>query len=300
MKHGSLVATWPLFVSAVAILLACEETPAPATPAAGRMVAQTPLPPPGPTDAPTPNGPTAGVSAQVTGVVDGDTVDVVFENGSTDRERLLGVVTPETYSSNKPLEYGSITNTACLDSWGDRATEFATEELGGQTVTLVMDPQAGARGSFGRLLAYIDVGTRDFNRALVEESLARVYTEGDSSREEEYLALEEDARALGLGLWKCERGGRAPVPVHDTWPPQPQTACDPAYPTICIPPRPPDLDCGDIPHRRFTVLPPDPHRLVSSRQIQRKLQARPNAEVVSFRRRRVHSGLLQKLNHHGY
>jgi hypothetical protein len=24
--------------------------------------------------------------------------------------------------------------------------------------------------------------------------------------------------------------------------------------------RPQDLDCADIPHRRFTVLPPDPHR----------------------------------------
>jgi len=36
-------------------------------------------------------------------------------------------------------------------------------------------------------------------------------------------------------------------------------SCDPAYPTVCIPPPPPDLDCGDIPYRRFTVLPPDPH-----------------------------------------
>ena len=36
--------------------------------------------------------------------------------------------------------------------------------------------------------------------------------------------------------------------------------CDPAYPTVCIPPPPPDLDCNDIPFRRFTVLPPDPHR----------------------------------------
>lgn len=35
--------------------------------------------------------------------------------------------------------------------------------------------------------------------------------------------------------------------------------CDPSYPTVCIPPYPPDLDCGDIPHRRFKVLPPDPH-----------------------------------------
>ena len=35
--------------------------------------------------------------------------------------------------------------------------------------------------------------------------------------------------------------------------------CDPSYPTVCIPPPPPDLDCRDIPYRRFRVLPPDPH-----------------------------------------
>ena len=36
-------------------------------------------------------------------------------------------------------------------------------------------------------------------------------------------------------------------------------SCDPAYPTVCIPSPPPDLDCGEISHRRFTVLQPDPH-----------------------------------------
>ncbi len=39
---------------------------------------------------------------------------------------------------------------------------------------------------------------------------------------------------------------------------QPQD-CDPSYPTVCIPPPPPDLDCGDIPFRDFVVLQPDPH-----------------------------------------
>jgi micrococcal nuclease len=38
------------------------------------------------------------------------------------------------------------------------------------------------------------------------------------------------------------------------------SACDPSYPTVCIPPAPPDLDCPDIAERRFEVLPPDPHR----------------------------------------
>lgn len=37
--------------------------------------------------------------------------------------------------------------------------------------------------------------------------------------------------------------------------------CDPAYPTVCIAPAPPDLDCKDIPYKRFEVLPPDPHDL---------------------------------------
>jgi micrococcal nuclease len=36
--------------------------------------------------------------------------------------------------------------------------------------------------------------------------------------------------------------------------------CEPSYPDVCIPPSPPDLDCGDVDHRRFTVYSPDPHR----------------------------------------
>jgi hypothetical protein len=48
-----------------------------------------------------------------------------------------------------------------------------------------------------------------------------------------------------------------------TTPPPPPTSstsnCDPSYPTVCIPPHPPDLDCGEIHFRRFTVLAPDPH-----------------------------------------
>ena len=39
----------------------------------------------------------------------------------------------------------------------------------------------------------------------------------------------------------------------------PRAGCDPSYPTICLPPPPPDLNCGDIPYRRFQVLAPDPH-----------------------------------------
>lgn len=38
-----------------------------------------------------------------------------------------------------------------------------------------------------------------------------------------------------------------------------QNQCDSSYPSICIAPYPPDLNCGDIPYTNFTVLQPDPH-----------------------------------------
>ncbi len=46
-----------------------------------------------------------------------------------------------------------------------------------------------------------------------------------------------------------------PVTVPPTLPPK----CDPSYPTVCIPSPPPDLNCDDIPYKRFKVLQPDPH-----------------------------------------
>lgn len=47
----------------------------------------------------------------------------------------------------------------------------------------------------------------------------------------------------------------APAPVV-----RQQSNCDPSYPSVCIPSPPPDLDCGEIPYRRFSVAGSDPHR----------------------------------------
>ena len=47
------------------------------------------------------------IIAEVARVIDGNTVDVVLADGSTERIRLLGIDTPETYGQNKAYEYGS-------------------------------------------------------------------------------------------------------------------------------------------------------------------------------------------------
>lgn len=52
----------------------------------------------------------------------------------------------------------------------------------------------------------------------------------------------------------CDRPKPKPAPVQPLRP-----ACDPSYPTVCIPPPPPDLDCGDISFRNFAVRGSDPH-----------------------------------------
>lgn len=54
-----------------------------------------------------------------------------------------------------------------------------------------------------------------------------------------------------------------PVPTPEPTEAPAQANCHPSYPDVCIPPAPPDLNCGDISHRRFTVrhdvADPDPH-----------------------------------------
>ena len=57
----------------------------------------------------------------------------------------------------------------------------------------------------------------------------------------------------GIG---CEKSTQSSAPSTGTN----ENSCDPSYPTVCIPSPPPDLDCGEIEFRNFTVLQPDPHR----------------------------------------
>ena len=60
---------------------------------------------------------------------------------------------------------------------------------------------------------------------------------------------------------------KQPVSVQPkTQPVQPKTEtipkkiCDASYPDVCIPPYPPDLDCGEIPYKNFRVVGSDTHR----------------------------------------
>jgi len=103
---------------------------------------------------------------------------------------------------------------------------------------------------------------------LVRQGAATVwFYHGDKGRYAGRLLHDaERARAQGKGLWSAcvtvwNPYGPATTYPHRkrTAPHGPQGRCEPAYPTVCIPPPPPDLDCAEIPYRNFRVLPPDPH-----------------------------------------
>ena len=90
---------------------------------------------------------------------------------------------------------------------------------------------------YGRVLAVVTCAGMNANAAMIASGHAVTYYAFCSASE------------FGTAAWSgCS-----------SQPPPPPGNCDPAYPDVCIPPPPPDLDCKDIPYRNFRVLPPDPH-----------------------------------------
>jgi len=185
-------------------------TPESATDATG-----TDPPATGTTDAPPSATPKPdALTAEVVEVVDGDTMKVVLANGSQETVRLLGVDTPEVHTENSPDELEGVPDTeagrACLRSWGENASSFATERLLGETVTLSFDDNEPRQGYYGRLLVYLHVDGDSFNYALIGQGLARVY-DSQFQYGERYYAAESTARDANVGVWSCGTAGDDPT-----------------------------------------------------------------------------------------
>ena len=130
-----------------------------------------------------------GTPAQVTNVVDGDTIDVRID-GREYRVRYIGVDTPETVHPTRGVE-----------PYGLEASRRNRELVEGRTVYLEKDVSESDR--FDRLLRYVWLEDgRMVNAVLVAEGYAHVATfPPDVRHAEEFLELERAARAEGRGLW---------------------------------------------------------------------------------------------------
>ena len=96
-------------------------------------------------------------------VVDGDTI-VVLMDGKKEKVRMIGIDTHESVHPDKSR------NTPM----GKIASKYTKDHLEGQYVRLETDVQE--RDKYGRILAYVYLDDKMFNKTLLEEGLANLMT----------------------------------------------------------------------------------------------------------------------------
>jgi micrococcal nuclease len=195
---------------------------------------------------------------KVTRVVDGDTIHVRVGK-KTEKVRLLGIDAPE--------------RGVC---YSDQAAAQLRRFVMNKMVRLQGDRTQAKRDRFKRLLAYVHLPSgKDVEVQLLRGGFVTVYVYNNRpfARLAQYQAAEDYAAAGVAGGWaSCQTTNTATTSTTTTAttvlplvPPVPTSNCDPSYPTVCIAPPPPDLDCKDVPYKNFRVLQPDPHRFDGNR-----------------------------------
>ena len=132
------------------------------------------------------------ISARITKVTDGDTLDVrAF--GARRRfytVRVIGIDTPERYGQR---ECGA----------GRASRSMGRLAPVGARVTLVTDPTQPLYDRYGRLLAYVIRKARDVGRAQISGGWARIYIVGNRFRRlRSYRRAQRAARNDPRGVWK--------------------------------------------------------------------------------------------------
>lgn len=210
--------------------------------------------------------PNGAQPAVVTSITDGDTLHVravragrVLRTIDDFTVRLLEIDTPETVDPSQ-----------APDCYGAAATR-ALARLAPVGSTVWVLPDQDLLDPYGRTLLYLwsvrGGRARFVNLEMVRGGWAKaVLYEPNDRYIDAMRAAEHRARALDRGLWEaCPFFGAPLAGPHPTRqprpfaPPRPGRSCDSSYPGVCIPPYPPDLDCGDVPETGFRVRGDDPH-----------------------------------------
>lgn len=136
--------------------------------------------------------PAGWTRVDVVEVIDGDTIEVRFEDGSQDTLRLIGINAPE----------GG-------ECFAAEATAGLAELIGAETVLL--EPDQSDRDQFDRLLRYVWTPDEQFVNAIVVEegwAIAREYPP-DTARADQLAEAQQVAQDEGAGLWAPDACGSA-------------------------------------------------------------------------------------------
>ncbi len=126
----------------------------------------------------------------VTRVIDGDTIRV--QVGSNEIVvRVIGIDTPEVKDSPEGEQ-----------CYGTEASNYARELLLQQPVTLRTDLSQDRYDKYERLLAYVEIGGKDFGEQMILGGFAREYTFIKPYQKQSlYKAAEQRAQSNQAGLW---------------------------------------------------------------------------------------------------
>ena len=130
------------------------------------------------------------VSATVTRVIDGDTIEVKLADGTTEKVRMIGIDTPESVhpDASNNTEFGTI------------ASNYTKSQLLNKKVMLEFD--VGERDQYNRLLAYVYKDSLMYNAKLAAEGYAHQMTYQPNVRWTNlFQAMVNDARSNDRGLW---------------------------------------------------------------------------------------------------
>lgn len=187
-----------------------------------------------------------GPLVHVARVIDGDTIEVHLD-GREESVRLVGIDTPETVHPSRPVE-----------CFGKAASQFTTDRLASRTVLLEFDVER--RDHYGRLLAYVWRDGKLFNHTIVRQGYAQIATYPPNVKYvDRLLSAQRKARTEGAGLWSSCGGESSESTGAATGVQTSSGKCDSNYSGACIPPYPPDLDCGEISTTNFHSTGSDPH-----------------------------------------
>ena len=168
------------------------------------------------------------ISGTVTEVIDGDTIKV---DGKSIRFALASA--PELDEFNGP-----------------KARSLIESICGVGSKVLVDEDDKQTQGSYGRIIGLILCNEKILNEELVKSGIGTISKEFCNSSEFSMLSWAQN--------YGCAPA-KTPIISKPEVTSSPKSNCDPSYPTVCIAPYPPDLNCKDVPYKKFKVLQPDPH-----------------------------------------
>ena len=157
-------------------------------------------------------------------------------------ELITEIIDGDTiYTANYKIRLSLVDTPEINESGFSKATSFTAQMCPvGSFVTIDQD-DLQLYDQYDRLLANVFCNGKSLNSALLYNGHAEISTR--------YCSISEFSDYPWAQRFGCES--------QDT---VESSNCDVSYPDFCIPSDSPDLDCGDISQKKFTVLQPDPHR----------------------------------------